>query len=84
MSESLFVKVGSDLLPVPERGDLLSLKDAEGVDDSLGVCIAVNNSFHHQGKRTPAVQLLFGSQIFWVPLINVEIVQKSKEKENLR
>jgi len=74
MGESLHIEIDGELVPIPNKGDLLALdlSDAKGPDD-LGLCLSVHTTFRHRGERVPLVEVLFRGKILMIPLKNVRI-----------
>ena len=79
MSETLFVEVDSQLIQVPQRGDMISLILPEIEDKIPGVCLEVDVKHRVANRREPRVKMLIEGQIHYVPLKCVEIAQSVKK-----
>lgn len=82
MGESLHIEVNGTLFPVPSKGDLLSVEiRGRTIEGKTGMCLGVNPTYRHHGKRMPLVKLLFEGQVLMIPLEQVRIVQECKSKQ---
>ena len=79
MSETLFVEVDSQLIQVPQKGDIISLSLPYIEDKIPGICLEVDVKHRVANRREPQVKMLLEGQIYYVPLKYIEISQNAKK-----
>ena len=79
MSETLFVEVDSQLIQVPQKGDMISLSLPDIEDKIPGICLDVDIKNRVANRREPRVKMLVEGQIYYVPLKCIEISQNAKK-----
>ncbi len=79
MPETLFVEVDSQLIQVPQKGDMISLNLPDIEDKIPGICLEVDVKYRVANRREPRVKMLVEGQIHYVPLKYIEISQNAKK-----